>query len=77
VPEGVSMSSTEAVGTTLPVVSADWLTSRAVVTTAKPSSYLLQLARHFRRKLDVRFHAHEASSCSSSVTPVCALSLVR
>jgi uncharacterized protein len=50
------MSST----TTLPVVSADWLTSRAVVPTAKPSPYLLQLAKHFRHKLDVRFDAQEA-----------------
>ena len=54
------MSSTEATSDTLPLVPADWVSSRAVVTTPRPSSYLLQLAKHFRHKLDVRFDAHEA-----------------
>jgi hypothetical protein len=27
---------------------------------SKPSAYLLQLAKHFRHKLDVRFDAHTA-----------------
>jgi catechol 2,3-dioxygenase len=34
--------------------------SRAVVRTAKPSPYLLQLAKHFRHKLDVSFDEREA-----------------
>jgi catechol 2,3-dioxygenase len=36
------------------------LSSRAVVATAKPSPYLLQLAKHFRHKLDVRFDEDSA-----------------
>jgi catechol 2,3-dioxygenase len=36
------------------------LSARAVVATAKPSPYLLQLAKHFRHKLDVRFDDHSA-----------------
>jgi catechol 2,3-dioxygenase len=36
------------------------LSSRAVVATAKPSPYLLQLSKHFRHKLDVRFDEHSA-----------------
>jgi catechol 2,3-dioxygenase len=36
------------------------LSSRAVVATTKPSPYLLQLAKHFRHKLDVRFDEHSA-----------------
>ncbi len=35
-------------------------TSRAVVATAKPSPYLLQLAKHFRHKLAVRFDEDSA-----------------
>jgi catechol 2,3-dioxygenase len=34
--------------------------SRATVATAKPSPYLLQLAKHFRHKLDVVFDEHHA-----------------
>ena len=34
--------------------------SEAVVETAKPSPYVLQLAKHFRHKLDVRFDEREA-----------------
>jgi uncharacterized protein len=34
--------------------------SRALVATAKPSQYLLQLAKHFRHKLDVRFDERHA-----------------
>ena len=36
------------------------LRSRAVVRTAKPSPYLLQLSKHFRHKLDVTFDAERA-----------------
>jgi catechol 2,3-dioxygenase len=36
------------------------LSSHAVVATAKPSPYLLQLAKHFRHKRDVRFDEHSA-----------------
>jgi uncharacterized protein len=58
--ERMGVSSTEATAATLPLVAADWVSSRAVVTTPRPSSYLLQLAKHFRHKLDVRFDAHGA-----------------
>jgi uncharacterized protein len=37
------------------------LRSEALVTTAKPSPYLLQVAKHFRHKLDVRFDEQEAT----------------
>lgn len=49
-------------GTPLAVVStaATGLRSRAAVSTAKPSPYLLQTAKHFRHKLDVRFDEREA-----------------
>jgi hypothetical protein len=40
--------------------AATGLSSRAVVETAKPSPYLLQLAKHFRHKLDVRFDERTA-----------------
>jgi hypothetical protein len=40
--------------------SATGLSSRAVVETEKPSPYLLQLAKHFRHKLDVRFDERSA-----------------
>lgn len=40
--------------------AATGLVSRAVVQTAKPSPYLLQLAKHFRHKLDVRFDERSA-----------------
>jgi catechol 2,3-dioxygenase len=40
--------------------SATGLSSRAVVKTEKPSPYLLQLAKHFRHKLDVRFDERSA-----------------
>jgi catechol 2,3-dioxygenase len=36
------------------------LSSRAAIRTAKPSPYLLQLAKHFRHKLDVRFDERSA-----------------
>src|SRR3712207_2089587 len=36
------------------------LRSEALVATAKPSPYLLQVAKHFRHKLDVRFDEREA-----------------
>ena len=47
---------------TLAVVStaATGLRSRAVVATDKPSPYLLQLAKHFRHKLDVAFDERRA-----------------
>jgi uncharacterized protein len=54
------MSTTEAVASSLPVVAADWVSSSSVVTTARPSPYLLQLAKRFRHELDVRYDAHEA-----------------
>ncbi len=46
----------------LAVVStaATGLRSAATVATAKPSPYLLQTAKHFRHKLDVRFDEREA-----------------
>ena len=49
-------------GTALAVVStaATGLRSAAAVSTAKPSPYLKQLAKHFRHKLDVRFDDHDA-----------------
>jgi catechol 2,3-dioxygenase len=40
--------------------SATGLSSRAVVETEKPSPYPLQLAKHFRHKLDVRFDERSA-----------------
>ena len=40
--------------------AAPGLSSHAVVETAKPSPYLLQLAKHFRHKLDVRFDERSA-----------------
>ena len=46
----VAIVSTEATG----------LRSQAVVATEKPSPYLLQVAKHFRHKLDVRFDEREA-----------------
>src|SRR4051812_1971126 len=39
---------------------ATGLRSQAVVATEKPSPYLLQVAKHFRHKLDVRFDEREA-----------------
>jgi uncharacterized protein len=54
------MTSTQPAVTALPVVPTHELSSRAVVATTRPSPYLLQLAKHFRHKLDVRFDAHEA-----------------
>ena len=44
-------------GTAVAIVStaATGLRSQAVVATEKPSPYLLQVAKHFRHKLDVRF----------------------
>jgi catechol 2,3-dioxygenase len=39
---------------------ATGLASRAVVATEKPSPYLLQVAKHFRHKLDVRFDERHA-----------------
>jgi hypothetical protein len=36
------------------------LAGRAVVATEKPSPYLLQVAKHFRHKLDVRFDERSA-----------------
>jgi hypothetical protein len=36
------------------------LAGRAVVATEKPSPYLLQLAKHFRHKLDVRYDERSA-----------------
>ena len=36
------------------------LRSTAAVTTEKPSPYLLQLSKHFRHKLDVRFDERSA-----------------
>jgi catechol 2,3-dioxygenase len=49
-------------GTALAVVAtaATGLRSAATVATAKPSPYLLQTAKHFRHKLDVRFDEQEA-----------------
>ena len=46
----VAVVSTEATG----------ISSRAVVVTGKPSPYLLQLAKHFRHKLDVTFDSEHA-----------------
>ena len=40
--------------------AATGLRSRAIVATAKPSPYLLQLAKHFRHKLAVRFDERAA-----------------
>jgi catechol 2,3-dioxygenase len=40
--------------------AATGLSATAAVATDKPSPYLLQLAKHFRHKLDVRFDAQEA-----------------
>jgi catechol 2,3-dioxygenase len=42
-------------GVAVVATAATGLGSRAVVATAKPSPYLLQLAKHFRHKLEVRF----------------------
>jgi catechol 2,3-dioxygenase len=39
---------------------ATGVSGRAVVTTEKPSPYLLQVAKHFRHKLDVRFDERSA-----------------
>jgi catechol 2,3-dioxygenase len=49
-------------GTAVHFVStqATGLRSRAVVKTAKPSPYLLQVSKHFRHKLDVRFDAQHS-----------------
>ena len=49
-------------GTAVAIVStaATGLRSQAVVATEKPSPYLLQVAKHFRHKLDVRFDDREA-----------------
>jgi predicted enzyme related to lactoylglutathione lyase len=40
--------------------AATGLAATARIATAKPSPYLLQLAKHFRHKLDVRFDGHTA-----------------
>ena len=49
-------------GTAVAIVStaATGRRSQAVVATEKPSPYLLQVAKHFRHKLDVRFDDREA-----------------
>jgi catechol 2,3-dioxygenase len=47
-------------GIELHAVTVPELRSHAAVATAKPSPYLLQLAKHFRHKLDVSFDDREA-----------------
>lgn len=39
---------------------ATGLTAQAIVETSKPSPYLLQVSKHFRHKLDVRFDERDA-----------------
>ena len=46
--------------------------SRAAVVTEQPSPYLLQLAKHFRHKLDVEFDERSARSRSRSGAASCA-----
>jgi catechol 2,3-dioxygenase len=55
-PSGIAV-----VAAVAPTAPAGELRSRAEVETAKPSPYLLQLAKHFRHKLDVEFDDRSAT----------------